>query len=240
MKNFLELNRPVNIKMTNLAYEHCCCDFSHEEIISELRSGNELKKQLCILNLKKITSQQEADALVFNLTNQGGPIREVSSLKINEFMQENSFSKFFQTREIIDTFLKAITDVNPSVCRNIIDIINRVDDSRYFEEILLAKISAILEELKEFTKCKTHLLNKKTFNLYWCLEALIMILGKITKTEELNKIILLSSQFNDYTIREKSAKILSMLTSVPDSLQEVHNLLKTDDNLYVRRFLAEL
>ncbi|MDD3237238.1 MAG: hypothetical protein PHV37_03995 [Candidatus Gastranaerophilales bacterium] len=239
MTDYLELNKEQNIKMTNLAYDHCSKDLNHEELICELFSDDELKKQVCILNLKSVFSQKEADALVDNLTGKGGPVREVASLKINEFIKSDSSHQFFQTEKIIDTLLQATTDVNPAVCRNIIEIMDKIDNIKYLNQILYQKITATFEELKVFKDYKSHLLNKKTFKLYWSLETLTYLLLSVKKDAIFFQIVKQAAEFNDYTIREKASKIISSLTPVPAEFKSLSEKLKSDENLYVRRFFEQ-
>lgn len=239
MKNYSDAYISSNIELTQKAYRYCLDDFSHEELIKELLSDDEIKKQLCIINLKKITSQKEAEALIYNLTGKGGPIREVTSIKIHELINNPDLYIYFQSENFIDTFVKAITDVNPTVCRNIIDCLEKIENKKYLKQKLFEKIFTILDELKEFKQIKSHLLNKKTFNLYWCLEALMKILPFITCDKAFDTILSLSSEFNDYTIREKTAKILSMIKDKNSTIEELTEKLKNDENIYVRRYFTQ-
>lgn len=234
MKYFLDVNISDSIELTEIAYNNCHKNFSHTEIIQELSSSDDVKKQICIINLEKINDGNEAQLLVNNLTNQTTPIREVCSSKINQLMKNEQFCLFFQSEEILDTFINAINDVNPTVSRNIIEIIDKIENIKYFQDKLYKKIFLILEELKEFTQLKNHLLNKKTFNLYWCLESIAHISDKIEADSDLCHILSISAQFNDYTIREKTAKILSYLKS--EFLNETTQILQKDENFYVRRY----
>lgn len=239
MKNYLDSYISSNIELTQKAYNYCCDDFSHEELIAELSADDEIKKQLCIINLQKIDNYNDAKYLISNLTDKGGPIREVTAIKINEFMNDTEFYTYFQTEEIIDVFIKAITDINPTVSRNIIECLNKIENKKYLRQKLFEKIFLILDELKEFKEIKSHLLNKKTFNLYWCLEALTNIVSDID-LDDLESILSLTSTFNDYTIREKSAKILSKIEYTNTTIKELIEKLKNDENIYVRRYFSHL
>lgn len=238
MEIYLDSYISSNIELTEKAYNYCCYDFSYEEIISELSSDDEIKKQLCIINLKKINDYNDAKSLISNLTNKGGPIREVTSIKINEFINNSEFCNYFQSEEIIDIFIKAITDVNPTVSRNTIESLNALKNKAYLEQKLFEKIFLILDELKEFKKIKSHLLNKKTFNLYWCLEALSNIVINTDFNADFENVLSLTSTFNDYTIREKSAKILSKIQYGSSVTKNLIEKLKNDENIYVRRYFS--
>lgn len=238
MKNYLDSYISSNIALTQKAYNYCCSDFTHEELIAELSSDDEIKKQLCIINLKKLNDYNDTKILISNLTDKGGPIREVTSIKINEFINETEFYIHFQTEEIIDVLIKATTDINPTVSRNTIECLNKIDNKKYLRQKLFEKIFLVLDELKDFKEIKSHLLNKKTFNLYWSLEALLAILPDAGVDKDLEHILSLTSGFNDYTIREKSAKILSRIECNSATAKELAEKLKNDENIYVRRYFS--
>ena len=61
---------------------------------------DDLKKQLCLIELNSVNSQSEADILVFNLTGHSGPVRETASFKILDLIQQENFKKFFQTQKM--------------------------------------------------------------------------------------------------------------------------------------------
>lgn len=235
MKYFCDVNKSDSIDLTETAYNNCQKKFTHSEIIQLLKSSDDIAKQACILNMDRINDNEEAELLIQNLTDQSTPIRETCAFKINQFMNNEELNKFFQSGKIIDIFIKAITDVNPTVARNIIEIIDKIEDKEYFQTKLYEKIFEILEELKDFIGMKNYLLNKKTFNLYWCLESIAKMSEYIMSDARLYEILNLSSKFNDYTIREKTAKILSLTKNYDSDFKEIINTLKNDDNLYVRR-----
>ena len=100
-----------------------------------------------------------------------------------------------------------------------------------------------LDELSIFTKegkfrenkeksQKNHAKNKLTFNLYWLLEAISVL--DVNKIENLEKILTKTSSFLDYTIREKTALILSKMKNPPPELLQK---LKQDENIYVKNQL---
>lgn len=238
MKYFCDVNKLDSIDLTETAYENCNKIFSHDEIIQILKSSDEINKQACLINMDKIYNNKEAESLVNNLTDQSTPIREACAFKINQFMNNPELNKFFQSKKIINIFIKAINDVNPTVARNIIEIIDKIDKQKYFKNKLYEKIFEILEELKDFIGIKNYLLNKKTFNLYWCLESIAKLPDKIKPDSQLYEILSLTSRFNDYTIREKTAKIISLIENLDSNFNKIANTLKNDDNLYVRRYFS--
>ncbi len=234
MKYFSDVNISDNIDIAEFAYENCHKNFSHEEILLELKGNDDIKKQICIINLDNINASSEAEILANTLTNQSTPIREACAFKINQFMKSEKFVCFFQDEKIIDIFINAINDVNPTVARSIIEIIDKIENISYLKEKLYKKIFSILEELKEFISVKNYLLNKKTFNLYWCLETISALTEKIEPDEELLEIIQISSKFNDYTIREKTAKIVKLYNT--KLFEPLRIKLSDDENFYVRRY----
>lgn len=240
MKYFFDVNKSDSIDLTEAAYNNCHKHFSHSEIMQLLKSSDDVQKQACIINMEQIFTEEEAELLIHNLTDQSTPVREACAFKINQFMNNKDLKKFFQSERIIDVFIKAINDVNPTVARNIIEIIDKIENKKYFQDKLYKKIFVILDELKDFIGIKNYLLNKKTFNLYWCLESIAKISDDIEQDSRLYEILNLSSKFNDYTIREKTAKVLSCLKDYNSDFKEIINTLRKDDNLYVRRYFSQL
>lgn len=231
MENYLEINFEKNMKMLSQAIMHCEQKLSHEQIMEVLQGDDDIEKQLRLIELQEIKSQEEADILVFNLTQHSGPVRETAAYKICELIENDKFCKYFQTVKIIDTFVKAITDINPTVSRTTIEIIKYVENAEYICEKILEEINTTLSQLDIETKNRSYVQNKKNFNLYWNLEALISISEKIQANTELNKILRITAQSNDYTIREKTAKAASIF-----KLTEIIETLKDDTNIYVRKY----
>ena len=231
MGNYLEINYEKNMKMLSQAIMHCEQKLSHENIIKVLQGDDDIEKQLRLIELKEIKSQEEADILVFNLTQHSGPVRETAAYKICELIENDEFCKYFQTKKIMDTFVKAITDINPTVSRTSIEIIKYVENAEYIYEKILEEVNTTLSQLDIETKNRSYVQNKKNFNLYWNLEALISISEKIQANTELNKILKITAQSNDYTIREKTAKAASIF-----NLTDILETLKDDTNVYVRKY----
>ena len=232
MENYLEINYENNMKMLSEAIKCCENNYSHEDIIEVLKSDDDIKKQFCLIELKSINNQEEANILVHNLTNHSGPIRETSAFKIGELIFQNEYKKYFQTKEIIDSFVKAITDINPSVSRYTVEFIKNIDDVEYLYKRIIEEIIITLSKTDETVKNRSYVQNKKNFNLYWNLEAIIAISENISIAKELEEILQKTALFNDYTIREKTAKVASVL-----KIESVLNLLKDDDNVYVKKYL---
>lgn len=217
-------------------------DYTHEELISLLKNGNIVQKQIATLRLDNVTSEEDADVLVANLTGQDGKIREVVSMRIREFMSDENLVKYFQTTKSYDVFLDAIIDINANICRNVISAISNLKSNEDFCENfctkLVAKTLNLLEIISTFDfQQGKYKVNKEVFKLYWCLECVYAFFEKIPFSE-LKQIILKAKDIEEYTIREKSAKILTCNFEDAE-LQQAKDELKNDSNYYVRRYFAE-
>ncbi len=215
---------------------------SHCELIELLKNGNIPQKQLAALRIEKLESEYDAEILVNNLVGQDGKIREAVSLKIKELACDENYIDFFKSLNIDNLsriFLLAITDINGNICRNIIDVLSALKSWDVFVNSFTDKLSALIFELidkiKDFDfQDGKYKVNKEVFKLYWCLEALNVYYNRIP-VDILRKIILYTKNIDEYTIREKTAKILS--NDVKDEiLINARNELKNDKNYYVRRF----
>ena len=240
MENYLEINYEKNMQMLTEAVKCCEENLSHDDIINTLYTDNDLKKQLCLIELKNINSQEEADILVYNLTGHSGPVRETASFKILDLIQQEQFKNYFQTQKIKDTFVKAITDINPSVSRNAVEIIKYVNDKEYVCENIIKEIKITLEGLAKIKQNRSYTANKKNFNLYWNLEAIISLSDKLTADDELIEILKQTALSNDYTIREKTAKAIAVFFKNNKRLYPLIEMLKNDENIYVRRNLTDI
>jgi len=235
MSDYIDINYENNMKTLSEAIKYCDEVYSHEDIINELTLDNDIKKQLCIIELEKVNSQEEANILVSNLTQHSGPIRETTSAKILDLIVSDNYKNYFQTKEILDILTKGITDINPTVSRNVVEIIKYVEDSDYLVRNIIKEINQTFKEMEDVKKYRSYDLNKKNFNLYWNLEALISLSNKIILNEELVKIIEITSDINDYTIREKTAKFVYLFKE-NDLLKKIIEKLKTDENIYVSKY----
>ena len=237
MKNFLEINYDKNMNMLSQAIKYCETNFLHEDLINELFLDNDLKKQLCIILISKLNSQSEANILVSNLIEKSGPIRETVSFKILDLITNENYQKFFQTQDILDIFTKAITDINPSVSRNLIEIIKYTNDAFYLYNNIVSEIKKTLNEIQQIKQNKSYIMNKKNFNLYWNLEAIISIIDKISITDELLEILKITSLSKDYTIREKTAKAANLALKKDNKFHIIKEILKNDNNIYIQKYI---
>ena len=217
----------------------CENDYSHSELLEFLKSGNIVQKQLSALKLETINSKNEAQILVSNLVGQDGKIREAVSLRLNEFMSNPETLKYFETAENYKIFLAAIIDINGNICRNVIGAISFLKNNDNFcnqfcpELVKLTKSLLDIIEKEDFFEGK-YKVNKEVFKLYWCLETIYVFWDKINFSD-LKEIILRTKNIQEYTIREKAAKILTRNFSDAELLKAKETL-KNDSNYYVRRF----
>lgn len=214
-------------------------NYSHEQLLDLLKSGNIVQKQISALRLDTITSDSDAKILVSNLVGQDGKVREAVSLRLNEFMSDPNLICFFQSPENYNIFLLAIIDINANICRNVISAVSNLKNNDTFCKIFgtnLVKLTLeLLDKVEEFNfQDGKYKVNKEVFKLYWCLETIYEFYEKI-EFSDLKTIILRSKNINEYTIREKAAKILSRGFTDRDLLL-AQSELKNDPNYYVRRF----
>ena len=228
------------------AYNLTLKDYTKDEII-DILSKNELEiKPVAIINLKSIDNEFEAKLLLNHLTGIDGRIREAVSFVLSELSEKNNeFVKFYLDENSKEILLKSITDINPNVVRNIISFIKRSEIlKKELKNKIISKTIEVLNSLNQYIKegfpfsenaeksLKNHAKNKLTFNLYWLLEVISIL--DVDNIEELDDILTKTSVFLDYTIREKTAQILSKMKNPP---LELLRKLKNDENMYVKNQL---
>ena len=145
----------------------------------------------------------------------------------------------FKVSNNYDVFLDAIIDINANICRNVISAItNLKNDSEFCEQFCknLAKLSFdLLDKIEQFDfQDGKYKVNKEVFKLYWCLETIYEFYDKM-EFENMKQIILRSKDVQEYTIREKAAKILTH-NFEDTELKQAKSELQNDRNYYVRRF----
>ena len=214
-------------------------DYSHEQLLEFLQSGNIVQKRISALRLETINSIEDAQILVSNLVGQDGKIREAVSLRLNEFMSNPDLISYFQTPENYKIFLAAIIDINANICRNVISAISNLKNNQEFCNLFckhLVDLSFdLLDKIEKFDfQDGKYKVNKEVFKLYWCLETIYEFWDKVA-FDDIKQIILRSKNIEEYTIREKAAKILTRCFDDED-LEKARTELKNDRNYYVRRF----
>ena len=214
-------------------------EFSHDEIFDLLKYGNIPQKQIAALKLDTINSKEEADILVSNLTGCDGKIREAVALKINQLLQTSTSTSHYFTQA--DIFANASIDINANICRLAIESASVLIKDNAFATNYSNKIFEFIyetfDELDKFIfRDKKYVINKQLFKLYWCLEAL-KLFANTTPTKILLPILNRTAKEKEYTIREKTAQILSNLQSLEyDTLKKQ---LQQDENYYVREVMKQ-
>lgn len=221
------------------ALDLCSRKSSYEELIMLLRSDKVVDKQIAALFLDTIKSSQDAALLVSNLTGQDGKVREVVSCKLKEFMENPKLACFFANPEFADIFFDATLDINGNICRNIISAIKNLKNERVFCEKYVQKLvnttKSLILKVKEFNLFDgKYKVNKEVFKLYWCLEALYEFIDFVDIVD-VKSILSETKLIDEYTIREKTAKILTKNFD-DEVLVKIKEELKRDKNYYVRRF----
>ena len=237
MNDTLDTAKKLDLKQDfNIAVKLSGEKYTYVELIEFLSSGKDVEKQLAALELNEIRSKQDASVLVSNLVGQDGKIREVIAFKINEFIKKEEYVNFFTGEEFFEIFLQGIMDINGNICRMVVELTSIDGFKKYLANKLPERITEILEQIEKLEKNeKQYKISKRNFQLYWCLEALYNIID-VVDVEKIQQIIFQAGEFEDYTIREKIAKILAGIDS--PVFEILKKSLKNDSNYYVRRYLA--
>ena len=230
---------PSDEENFNRAIEIYKLNLSHSELLNLIKIGSVVEKQTAILLLDSVNSSSEADLLISNLTGQDGKVREAVSFKIKEMLRNPDFSVFFNNPDYAQTLFDGALDINGNICRNTISAMKYFKNNQDFVDILIPKlvstINSLLDKIKDFDiQDGKYKVNKEIFKLYWALEVMYEFIDFIPLSD-IKYILQISSEVNDYTIREKTAKILS--NNFDDELLiHLKEKLRNDQNYYVRRF----
>jgi len=230
---------------TEAAFHLNCLEFEHEKILEFLQSDKSNIKHFGLLKLNSLKTPKCAEILVSCLTNNESRVREMSSVRIREFIQNNEYKNWFQSDDIIESLCKGLIDINPRVCKNVTVIIKFVDKKLQILEKLIKMINDSLEELKGYHPSQNHKYNRIIFKLYWCVEALGVITEEpfdgINKfTDDIIKIASMVYKSYEYTIREKSVSLvkniknLDLTTDQSALIDQYLNELSQDSNFYVK------
>lgn len=238
--DFLNIvQKDFNISCENLPPS---LEFSREESFQILSENNDEIKPFAIISLKSIENSREAGILLSHLINHDGRIREAVSFILAEIPDT---ARFFINKEAENILTLAILDINPNVVRNIILFIQKNEDLKAaLTPFIIKKTEEVLSKLAKHVKKasphaqnreksnKNHAKNRLTFNLYWLLSVIAIL--DVNKIQNLEDILTKTAHFLDYTIREKTAVILSKTECPPDELLRE---LKNDENMYVKNQL---
>lgn len=214
------------------AYNMSEKEFSHEELLAMLKTGNIPEKQIAALKFDYVKTATDSKALVQNLTGCDGKIREAVALKINQIITTDENSRqYFCYPEI---FADAAIDINANICRLVVDSAKLLksdkDFSQRYTQRILCFTNQALDELDKFIfRDKKYVINKQLFKLYWCLETL-KDFHELVDSKLLDEILARSTAQSEYTIREKAAELIL----AANIRNELYEQLKNDENYYVR------
>lgn len=209
--------------------------YSHDYLIELLKNGSVVEKQVATLKIDKINNEEEAEIFINNLTGCDGKIREAVSFRLKEFIPENP--DFF--KDYAHIIIDAIIDINGNICRNTIEAIKNLKQYNEFTnnfcKMLIDRANTLIEPIKSFDiQDGKYKINKEIFKLYWYLETISEFYEYID-IKDLIQLLNETKNIQEYTIREKTAKILSKFENNKE-LSLIKEELKNDKNYYVRRF----
>lgn len=222
------------------AFELCNASHSAVEIFRILDGQDDVEKQIAILQLDDVEDIEQAKKLILHLTNQDGPIREAVAIKLRElFIEKNN--KIVNSIEFYKVFADAICDVNPNICRFVIEFLHKLNDKNYMAAVLIDKVKSVFERIESPDIEQKNFLTVRLFNIYWCFEALGTILP-FCDDKKLSEMIFpyleRAIMFGDYTIDEKVAKIVTCGFD-NETFQPIVNKLRTVHNFYVKRYFTK-
>ncbi len=233
--NNLKINTDKYNEDFNTALDIYENSYPHDYLINLLKNGSIVEKQAATLKIDKINNKEEAKIFIENLTGCDGKIREAVSFRLKEFIPQNP--EFF--KDYAPIIIDAIIDINGNICRNTIDAIKDLKQFKEFTdnfcELLIKRANELIEPIKSFDiQDGKYKINKEIFKLYWYLETISQFYQFIN-IKDLTKLLNETKDIQEYTIREKTAKILSKFEHNKE-LSLIKSKLKQDQNYYVRRF----
>ena len=159
-ENFLTVQNAINL--------------TRDEAFEILSQNDGAKKPYAFLSIDTIKNQSEADLIIKHLTNHPNPVREACALVLGDICK----SGFLKNEKALNTLMDGILDINPNICRAIIEFLVKNPDVAYLVTPLnIKKINEILEDFKAYEKTfgshkenkmknrKNHAKNIKLFNL---------------------------------------------------------------------------
>jgi len=207
----------------------------HDDLIELIKTDTVVEKQFGILNLENLQSEYEGALLCSNLTGQDGKVREAVAFKLCEFFKDENYANLLSNQRNFEIMLEGLMDINGNVCRNILNI-NCDDFDRFLAEALIPRINTILFNISKLEKDdKKYVISKLNFQLYWALEGIYKVIRYI-KFSDIKSILGKTSETADYTIREKTAKIISFFKD--ENVEDIKQKLIENTNYYISRYLA--
>lgn len=212
------------------------------ELLLYLDGSDEILMQIALLNINDINSQTEAEKITEKLTEHSSETREYCAFLINRLMKNTSYRSFFSGAYILEKFSKAVSDVNPKVCRKIIEILPYYSDINKLFPLLIDNANLYINNLQEKNKNKNYQYNTLSFRLYWTIFALACSINENFLNQYETKLIKLVEdilEFKEYTLREKATLMAQKINSVKhfDKISNILDKCKDDENFFVKDIL---
>lgn len=216
---------------------------STDEQLFEFLDGNDdVLKQIAVLKLDKVENALQVDKILNTLTDHPSETREYCSFLVNRLLKKEDYQKYFSSEKAFSNIERAIFDVNPKVCRKIIEVLPNFIQLYELYPSMIRNCFDLIELLQEKNKEKNYLYNKKSFHLYWHVFALGYTLDKnLFEKYQKSLVELLNAllEFNEYTLREKGAYLVKQLLTYSQTAELIELLDKytNDKNFYVKEIL---
>ncbi len=221
------------------AFVLCNKTLEMEDVVNILEGSDDVEKQIALLQISDIENKMQAELVVRHLTGQDGPVREAAALKIRELLLEKK-SLLMDFENFYTVYVDAVCDVNPNISRFVIEFLPLLKNRKLLYETLLSKIGQIYQRIDNPDKAQKNFLTVRLFNLYWLLEAIGTLMKYDREGLDFEHLLVFLDRalnFNDYTIDEKVARIITLVEfSGAEGLKK--KLLSTG-NFYVKRYFKE-
>lgn len=215
---------------------------SQKDIIKFLNSDNQHYKNVALLKIQSVTSHQEASILMENLVGNSTKVRDLAAQKIRFFIEDKVLNHYFQDKNNVSIIQQGIVDINPNVCRNIINSIIYFEHKEMLLKGILDSVFEYIEAISQYKAEADHSYYKNLFKVYWSITTITTILNcgnfDIKPYEEqILELIEKSYRKREYTIREKSAQLALCFSNY--NIKNKANLdsilldLSNDENFYV-------
>ncbi len=210
---------------TEKAYNLLNQSLDYTDIIKYLQSDDLNNISLALLNIDKINNPKHLILLVNLLNSPDSRIRELTSSVLKKLTTVHEHHIFFNTEKTINILINQITDKNPRVCKNIINILGVINNKQ-------PVINKLVDNLKG---------KNETSHTYWYLEALQDIIDSSaldsTTWDNIFNILQEYSENEEYPIREKISYIIKKLNKIIKNNNKINSIkakLEQDPNFYVR------
>lgn len=221
------------------AFVLCNKTLELEDVVNILEGSDDVEKQIALLQISDIENKMQAELVIRHLTGQDGPVREAAALKIRELLLEKK-SLLMDSENFYTVYVDAVCDVNPNISRFVIEFLPLLKNRKLIYETLLSKIGQIYQRIDNPDKAQKNFLTVRLFNLYWLLEAIGALMKYDREGLDFEHLLVFLDRalnFNDYTIDEKVARIITLVEfSGAEGLKK--KLLSTG-NFYVKRYFKE-